>query len=135
MFMTPREIRKNYSMGDAQVVKKNKANERESTHDVLQRKYGAATSEFVQSIREQGVQYPVQLSYEGDRFNTTRPKVREGHHRLAVSDRLAPDRLIPVQHHATAHKALDAEDATWLASRRSGFPGSRAVVPMSPAGW
>jgi hypothetical protein len=71
------------------------------------------SSTLYDSIREEGVQFPVHL---GSQFGSSgKPEVVGGHHRVAAALDIAPDQPIPVLHHN------DLSDARSDSNRKAGF--------------
>ena len=88
MYMTPRELSR-HELGDTYLTG-------EEPHEIMQRKLHEATkSGLADKIRSQGVQDPVHLYHNVNGTST----LTDGHHRLAVSQTMGKNTLIPVEHH------------------------------------
>lgn len=61
---------------------------------------------LTESIKQEGVKNPVQLQYPDYAENGERPKIHGGHHRIAASLDVAPDRLMPVLFHRNIVEAM-----------------------------
>lgn len=102
MFMSPREIVRQFRPGDAP-----SGPERAQ---LFSRKLAEArASGLHHSVAEEGVRQPIDLAHgEG--------VVLEGHHRLVSAMDTAPDRLIPVLHHETFktyHRGWSQAEKAW----------------------
>lgn len=98
MFMTAHEITAQYQGNDSDRGKTARGEENDA--DLLTRKYREAQdSPLASSVRQSGVQFPVELTTEGGRYG--KPQVADGHHRLAVEAFENRHRLMPVEHHRT----------------------------------
>lgn len=97
----PEEILSSFELSEGD---RERSPRRETDSELLDRKYGAAVEEGLRdSIVEEGVKKPIDIvhgssadMWEHDQPN---PFVANGHHRLAVALRDAPNRYIPLNHH------------------------------------
>lgn len=86
MFMTPREIMKEYSPIGGDFIGN------ETADQLWERKADEAEANgLLDSVRELGVQVPVSLDHR-------HKEVMGGHHRIAAQHRLNPDQFIPVNY-------------------------------------
>jgi hypothetical protein len=102
MFKTARELR-GMKLADAHVWLLNRglssadeSNVKRSRKNVMQRKRREAKkSGLLDSIREKGVQEPVEV---GRRLYTGAQELVNGHHRVAAAMAVDPNMIIPVRH-------------------------------------
>ena len=105
MFMTAREITSTHSpsdwdrdpVPDFSSVRPRLETDSETMSRKLNESMVGWGGGLHRSIAAEGVQKPVHLSHQ---FGSQgRPEIGEGHHRIAASMDVSPDRLIPVTHH------------------------------------
>jgi hypothetical protein len=104
MFMTPREILKDYSPGDASAYGSEGAmwaRTRARADEEDDVPHGSLTN----NIRANGVTEPIELTHS--------PRtMADGHHRMSVARDVAPDRLVPVIHHET-YDDFQNDEGNW----------------------
>ena len=104
MFMSAREIRAGYQGSDYDRQKTYPSGEPsrlETDDELFDRKTVESTTKdwdnLYGRIADEGVTHPVHLSHQ---FGSQGKKqIGEGHHRIAASEHIDPDRLMPVLHH------------------------------------
>jgi hypothetical protein len=106
MFMTARDIVATHQPSDwdrDKTYPKGQPSRLETDSEVLSRKLseskGGDWAGFHESIAAEGVKTPVHLSMQFGRSG--KPQIGEGHHRVASTMDINPDRYIPVMHHET----------------------------------
>lgn len=100
MFMTGREIQEQASPGDTAIDDEDKMWAYKRGDAVLSPSgvYGQPDLNLASSVRRHGVQRPVDIFHE--QTGSKPLTLVQGQHRVAVGAMVAPDRLIPVVHHA-----------------------------------
>ena len=109
MFMTGPEIMHNYDpnywdkspseSNDDLWARKLHESKRGSFHDTNYILRDGETSSLEESVRNSGVRKPIFLGeFSKTRNNSSKPEVKNGHHRVAVASSIDPNMLLPVDH-------------------------------------